>query len=69
MKEFVLMFDIPREEHKVEVKVWRDLNKLGAKMVQHSVWKSGKLQDLIELATLIKKSGGQAAILEEKLVF
>lgn len=69
MKEFVLMFDIPREEHKVEVKVWRGLHRMSAKMVQHSIWKSVKLQDLMDIATFIKKSGGQASILEEKLIF
>lgn len=63
------MFDIPREEHKIEVKVWRDLKRMDAKMIQHSVWKSDKLQDLIGIATFIKKSGGQATILEEKLIF
>ncbi len=69
MKEFVLIFDIPRDQHKVEVKVWRDLLKLDCKMVQHSVWKHGDLSKLIEIATFIKKSGGSATILEEKLVF
>ncbi len=69
MKEFVLIFDIPRDEHKVAVKAWRDLLKYGSKMVQHSVWKHSDLSKLIEIATFIKKSGGSATILEEKLVF
>lgn len=69
MKEFVLIYDVPREPTRVETKVWRDLSKLGAKRLQHSVWKSYKLKDLIEIATFIKKSGGQATILEEKLIF
>ncbi len=69
MKEFVLLFDIPREEHKVEVKAWRDLHRMGARMIQHSVWKSDKLQNLIDVAIFIKKSGGMARILEERFVF
>lgn len=69
MKEFVLIYDVPRESVSVETKVWRDLQKIKAKKVQHSVWKSDKLQDLIDIATFIKKSGGEATILEEKLVF
>ena len=69
MKEFVLIFDVPRESVAVAVKTWRDLGKIGAKKLQHSVWKSEKLQDLIDIATFIKKSGGNASILEEKLIF
>ena len=69
MKEFILIFDIARDQHKVEVKVWRDLLKADSKMVQHSVWKHSDLSKLIEIATFIKKSGGSATILEEKLVF
>jgi len=69
MKEFVLLFDIPREEHRIEVKAWRDLHKISAKMIQHSVWKHSDLSSLIDIATFIKKSGGSATILEEKLMF
>jgi len=69
MKKFVLIFDIPRGERNVELKTWRDLKKTKAKMVQHSVWKHTDLSKLIEITTFIKKSGGSATILEEKLVF
>lgn len=69
MKEFVLIFDIPREPTRRETKVWRDLTKLGAKKLQHSVWKHSDLSKLIDIATFIKKSGGSATILEEKLIF
>jgi hypothetical protein len=69
MKEFVLIYDVPRDPTKIETKVWRDLIKLGAKKLQHSVWKHSDLSKLIEIATFIKKSGGSATILEEKLIF
>lgn len=70
MKEFVLIFDLPKESHSEYVKVWRDLNKIdNIKKVQHSVWKSEKINELIDIATFIKKSGGHAMILEEKLIF
>ena len=69
MKEFVLIFDVPKKLHKVELKINRDLHKMEAKMIQHSVWKHSDLSKLIEIATFIKKSGGSASILEEKLVF
>ncbi|MBI2543207.1 MAG: hypothetical protein HYW24_03415 [Candidatus Aenigmarchaeota archaeon] len=68
-KEFVLIFDVPRDLHKVELKVNRDLHRHEAKMVQHSVWRHSDLSRLIEIATFIKKSGGSATILEEKLIF
>jgi hypothetical protein len=69
MKDSILIYDIPRNLNKIEVKVWRDLQKINAKMVHHSTWKSDDLKSLIEIATFIKKSGGSASILEEKLIF
>ncbi|MBI4009713.1 MAG: hypothetical protein HY361_00765 [Candidatus Aenigmarchaeota archaeon] len=69
MKEFVLIYDVPREPTRIETKVWRDLNKMDAKMIQHSVWKHSDLSKLIEIAAFIKKFGGSATILEEKLIF
>jgi hypothetical protein len=69
MKDAILIYDIPRESISVAVKTWRDLKKMNAKMVHHSTWKSDDLKSLIEIATFIKKSGGSASILEEKLIF
>lgn len=69
MKEFVLIFDLPETMHSEYVKVWRELKKKNIKRMQQSVWKSGDLQSLIEIATFIKKSGGTVSILEEKLIF
>lgn len=69
MSELVLIFDIPKGERHVELKVWRELKKINAKMIQHSVWRHSDLSKLIKIATFIKKSGGSAAILEEKLIF
>ena len=69
MKEFILIFDVPRDSVAVAVKSWRDLQKIRAHKLQHSVWKHSDLSKLIEIATFIKKSGGSATILEEKLVF
>lgn len=69
MKDAILIYDIPRESHSVAVQVLRDLQKINAKMIHHSTWKSNKVKDLIDIAILIKKSGGNASILEEKLIF
>jgi len=69
MKEGILIFDMPLDYRSEARKVQRDLNKINAKMVQQSVWKSNDLKSLIDIATFIKKSGGTASILEEKLIF
>ncbi len=65
----VLIFDVPRDNVALAVKVWRDLNKLGAKKIQHSVWSSENLDSLVRIASFIKKSGGSARILEERFIF
>ena len=69
MKDAILIYDIPRESHAVAVQVLRDLQKINAKMIHHSTWKSSDLKNLIHIASFIKKSGGSASILEEKLIF
>ncbi len=69
MTSMVLVYDIPRGDVAVAVKVWRDLNKMGAKKVQHSIWRHGNLDRLIEIAMYIKRFGGSARILEERFVF
>ncbi len=69
MREFILTFDIPRDLVSVRKKTNRDLQKLGAKKIQHSLWKSNNLKSLIDIATFIKKNNGNASILEEKLIF
>ena len=67
--EFILIFDLPKENAVDNVRINRALRKINAEMGQFSVWKSRNLQDLIDVATLIKKSGGEARILEERFVF
>jgi len=67
--EFILIFDLPKENAVDNVRINRALRKINAEMIQFSVWKSKNLQDLIDVASLIKKSGGEARILEERFVF
>ena len=68
-KNFVIVFDIPRNMPVLALRVNRSLKKMGAKMFQHSVWKCEKLDELLRLANLIKSHGGKAAILEERFIF
>ena len=67
--EFILIFDIPTELESVKRQTHRILIRASAKQVQRSVWKSKSLQSLIDIADFIKKSGGDAKILEERFVF
>lgn len=67
--EFLLIFDIPRELNTLKVQVWRELNRKNAEKVQFSIWKSNNLKELVKIASLIKRLGGKASILEEKFIF
>ena len=57
---FILVFDIPRKKPLVELRVNRQLKKIGAKKLQHSLWESNQLNDLISIALFIRDNGGQA---------
>ena len=67
--DFVLIFDVPTEMESVKRQTHRLLVRVGAKQIQRSVWKSKELQELTDIALFIKKSGGDARILEERFVF
>lgn len=65
----VLIFDIPRGNNTLEKRINRELHKINAKMIQHSVWKTDNNSELVRIAMEIKNSRGKAIILEERLVF
>lgn len=67
--EYLLTFDIPKESNTLRVRIFRDLTKLDAKLIHHSLWKSQNLKELMSIANEIKKNGGTARILEEKFIF
>ena len=66
---FVLSFDLPKNMSVVRSRIHRKLLSIKAKKVHDSFWKSNDLKTLTEIALTIKEFGGQAAILEEKLIF
>jgi len=66
---FVLSFDLPQEFSTPRVRIFRELRKIDARHIHDSFWKSDSLEDLTSVATMIKKFGGDAVILEERLVF
>lgn len=67
--KFVLIFDVPFGEGAAKRQTHRLLIRAGAKMLQQSVWKHDELGKLMNVATFVKKSGGDARILEERFVF
>ena len=66
---FILLFDIPKGNRTLATRVFRNLRRINAEMVQYSAWRSDSLEDLMEIAMLIKFHGGSARILEEKFIF
>ena len=66
---FLISFDIPREMNSLRLRVFRRLKVNEAKMIHESLWESKELEELVDLALLIKKFGGSARILEEKFIF
>ena len=66
---FLITFDIPREMKTLQRQVQRDLHRIDAEMLQFSLWKSEKLDELLKIALTIRNFGGSARILEEKFVF
>jgi hypothetical protein len=66
---FLITFDIPREMKTLQRQVQRDLHRIDAEMLQFSLWKSEKLDELLKIALTIRNFGGSARILEEKFIF
>ena len=66
---FVLAFDIPASEPVFKLTINRRLRRMGARMIQRSLWQHEDLNELIRIAMFIKNVGGKARIMEEKLIF
>lgn len=67
MRVVILAFDIPRSKAYLRVKIWRELQKIGAKNTLSSHWilpySQRSLVDLKSIANEIKKSGGNVEII------
>jgi Na+-translocating ferredoxin:NAD+ oxidoreductase RnfG subunit len=69
MKKFlILVFDIPRKKAYLRVKVWRELTRVGAKLLYRSHWTlpyNGKnLIEMKKICEKIKKFGGKAEVIK-----
>jgi len=69
MAEYALIFDIPRKEAVLRVRINRALKLAGAKMVQNSLWKSESLEEMKGIAKFIRDHGGDVHLIEWKKVF
>jgi len=65
----VIIFGIPKGNNTLEKRINRELHRINAIMIQHSVWKADNNLELIKIATEIKNSKGKAIILEERMIF
>ncbi len=64
----ILIYDIPKEKDSLRVKVHRALKEIKAEKMQTSVWRSDNLHELIKIALMIKNSGCEAIVIEEKRI-
>jgi CRISPR-associated endonuclease Cas2 len=69
MEKFLIAFDIPANERLFRKKINQILKKIGAKMVQKSLWESNDLPKLLRIAILIKNVGGTVYIYQSKVLF
>lgn len=66
---YILLFDIPKGNSILSVKVNRLLKEIDAKKLQNSAWISDNLKELTKIAIWIRNVGGKAQILEEKIIY
>lgn len=69
IKYYILIFDIKRENTNLRKVVNRKLRDIGAEKIQHSVWKSESLKELLKIASMIKQKGSQVTILKEYKIY
>jgi CRISPR/Cas system-associated endoribonuclease Cas2 len=66
--KYIIIYDIPKEKKVLQVQVNRALKSIKAEKIQHSVWESDDLKSLKILAAKIKNQGGEAILLEKKVI-
>ena len=68
MAKYIIIYDMPRERKVLQVQVNRYLKKIRAEKIQHSVWECEDLEGLRDVMRKINDNGGNAIIMEKKLV-
>jgi CRISPR/Cas system-associated endoribonuclease Cas2 len=65
---YLLVYDIKELDCRTRQRVSRCLRRLRALRLQQSIWESGKLAELKNLADSIGLAGGKALVLEKRVV-
>jgi len=66
---YLIIFQLQSGSHSLKLKINRKLKKVGAKLIQRSVWVHESAQKLIEIASFIRARGGEAMVLEANVVY
>jgi hypothetical protein len=66
---YLIIFQLGSDSSALKLKINRKLNKIGARMIQKSVWTHESAQKLIEIASFIRARGGKAMVLEANVVY
>ncbi len=66
---YLIIFQLGSDSLSLKLKINRKLNKIGAKMIQKSVWIHESVQKLIEIASFIRARGGKAMVLEANVIY
>ena len=66
---YLIILRLPSDSSIIKLKINRMLNKIGAKMIQKSIWTHESAQKLIEIASFLKARGGKALVLEENIIY
>jgi CRISPR/Cas system-associated endoribonuclease Cas2 len=65
---YLIVYDIRELDGRMRQRVSRRLRKIKALRLQQSVWESGMLGELMDLADSIGMAGGKALVLEKQIV-
>jgi len=66
---YLIIFQLGSDSSALKLKINRKLNKIGARMIQKSVWAHESAQKLIEIASFIRARGGKAMVLEANVIY
>jgi len=66
---YLIIFQLQSGSHSLRLKINRKLKKVGAKLIQRSVWAHESAQKLIEIASFIRARGGEVMVLEANVIY
>lgn len=68
MGRYLIIYDMPRTEKSLFVKINRMLHKIDAELLQHSVWEADDIEILTQIVSIVRQAGGEANILEKRII-